>query len=224
MKFESEASKEFYLSLSSVDTLVQFAKNEEKKNNTDNRTLFLKLSIVLMVTRFQVYIENILKEFKNRLIEMNLLMEKVPKFMKLNSLRLITSNYILHEKLTNREAYDSQKYEQIHENVNILQRHFKKGNIDNSFEIDTSFPLGKTGSNELISLFKQINGMNIFDNDEIDINTLDGILLKRHLVIHLDRDPGLTDLEVLNYQHYLREMCKYIDGYLNKVLNEIIAN
>ncbi|KKL12204.1 hypothetical protein LCGC14_2538100 [marine sediment metagenome] len=66
--------------------------------------------------------------------------------------------------------------------------------------------------------------MNIFDNDEIDINTLDGILLKRHLVIHLDRDPGLTDLEVLNYQHYLREMCKYIDGYLNKVLNEIIAN
>jgi hypothetical protein len=67
----------------------------------------------------------------------------------------------------------------------------------------------------------KINGENIFDTDEIDINILDGLLLKRHLVIHQDHDPGLTDLEVLNYQHYLKEIYKYIGDYLDKILNRI---
>jgi type III secretory pathway component EscR len=127
MKFESEASKEFYLSLTSVDTLVHFAKKEDKKNNSENRTLFLKLSIVLMVTRFQVYIESILNEFKNKMIDMNLSLDKVPEFMKLNSLRLITSKIILSKKLNNLDAYDSQKYDQIHKHIKILKRHFGKG-------------------------------------------------------------------------------------------------
>ena len=62
MSLNLEASQDFYTSLNSIDVLLDFAKSEDKKGNQDNRVLFLKLSVVSMVTKFQVFIENILKE------------------------------------------------------------------------------------------------------------------------------------------------------------------
>ncbi len=63
MSLNFESSRDFYISLESVDTLTRFAVNEDKKDNQDNRDLFLKLAIVSMVTRFQVFIEAIMEEF-----------------------------------------------------------------------------------------------------------------------------------------------------------------
>jgi hypothetical protein len=221
MQFENEASTEFLTSLESVSILLAFSKKEEDKNNSNNRALFLKLSVVFLVTRFQVFVENILKEFESKLKERSLLVQRLPTHMKLNSLRILSSDFLLHKKLENIQAYSDEKYRFIGSHINTLRNHYESGPIDECIKINTAFPLGKTGSNELIQLFQQIEGQNIFDTVKVDINVLDGILLKRHLIIHQDRDPSLTDNEVLKYQDYLVNMCQYIDDYLTNVFNNM---
>jgi hypothetical protein len=221
MQFENEASRDFLSSLESISTLLEFAKNEEDKNNGSNRALFLKLSVVHLVTRFQVFVESVLKEFENKLKEKNFLVKKLPIHMKLNSLRILSSDFQLHKKLVNMEAYSQEKYQNIGNHINALRKHYESGIIDDCIKINTAFPLGKTGSNELIQLFRQIEGWNIFDTNTVDMNILDGILLKRHLIIHQDRDPSLTDNEVSTYKNYLITMCQYIDNYLANVYKNL---
>ena len=55
--------KPFIFHCRDFDTLIDFAKQEDANGNQDNRILFLKLSVVAMVTKFQVFVETILKEF-----------------------------------------------------------------------------------------------------------------------------------------------------------------
>ncbi len=102
-----------------------------------------------------------------------------------------------------------------------MKSHFDSILRKDNFNIKTSFPLGKTGSKELIDLFRQLEGKNIFKEKKIDLNILDSILQKRHLIIHQDRDPGLSEYEVLKYQFYLKELSKEIEKYINKFIKKI---
>ena len=63
MPYKFTATIDYINSEQKIKTLISFATKEGKKGNDDNRILFLKLGVVLLVTRFQVYVEKILDEF-----------------------------------------------------------------------------------------------------------------------------------------------------------------
>lgn len=221
MSLEFESSQDFYLSLESVDTLISFAESEDRKGNQDNRSLFLKLSVVSMVTRFQVFIEAILEEFVFKVKNSNTTYEKLPIHLRLNSIRLLSENFIICKRLTNKLAYNEQKMTTIKTHISEIDCHFSNHKVNDNLFMKVKFPLGKTGKNELIDLFSQIEGKNIFEDANFDINEIDGLLQKRHLIIHQDIYPGITEGDILKYQHYLKNIAKYIDSFMRKFIKDI---
>ena len=221
MSLDFESSRDFYLSLESVDTLIGFAKSEDAKGNQDNRNLFLKLSIVSMVTKFQVFIEAIMEEFAFKLKKSNITFDKLPIHLKLNSIRILSEEFVIHKKLTNKITYSTEKIESIKNHISEIESHFSKDEINDNLLMKVKFPLGKTGKNQLISLFLQIEGIDIFEEANFDINEIDGLLQKRHLIVHQDVSSDLTEGDVLTYQLYLKRICQFIDNYMRKFIQNL---
>ena len=90
--------------------------------------------------------------------------------------------------------------------------------IDHHLRFSTQFPMGKQGVNELIDLFKQINGENIFEKAALDKNKLNEILRRRHDIIHDDVSHQLTEIQVKEYKDFLFKVVKYIDSYLKQFI------
>ncbi len=218
MPLHHEAANDFHTSLSAADTLLAFAKTEEQKGGDENRVLFLKLAIVLMVTRFQVFVESILKEFHYLLRENNIKFQKLPFHFRLNAIRLHSEDFIISKRLSNRESYNQQKFENVKNHIEKMRSHFIDSSVEDLFLVQTKFPLGKTGQKELVDLFSQIEGKNIFESSAIDLNILDSILLLRHLIIHQDRASELTDGKTIEYLRYLKDLGMFIDQYLHDML------
>ena len=63
MPFTFEATNEFAESIKDIEILVNYAIQERNSDNEKNRLLFLKLAVVSSVTKLQVFIESILKEY-----------------------------------------------------------------------------------------------------------------------------------------------------------------
>ena len=192
-------------------------KQEEKKDT------FLKLAVVSLVTKFQVYIESILKEFLYEIKRNQIPYSRLSVYMQLNSVKMEVGNNALinlskHNKLNEETKQKVRQY--------ILNIHYIVDGervVDDNLKIKTSFPLGRTGKKELLDLFKQIEGKkNIFaddcGNEEIDLNQLDSLLLTRHLIIHQDRFQQ-TDTKIKEYEQYIVSVVFYCDHYLNQCLN-----
>jgi hypothetical protein len=78
--------------------------------------------------------------------------------------------------------------------------------------------MGKQGVNEIIELYKQINGKNIFELSLLDKNKLNEILMRRHDIIHDDVSHQLTEIKVSEYNDFIEKIVKYIDSYLGQFL------
>jgi hypothetical protein len=76
--------------------------------------------------------------------------------------------------------------------------------------------MGKTGSGELIKLFYQFENKNIFES--FDINTLDALLNIRHNIVHQDATPSITETTVSDYLFYIKNLSRFIDKYIYKLL------
>ena len=210
MTYHYESTSEFIKSISEVDTLKKLAASDD-----ENRTLFLKLSIVSLVTKFQVFIEKILLEFREGINGVT--SDKLPLYMKMNAVKLTVldnSNALI--AIKNHKTFTEEKKNKIVDyldSISFISNHHKK--IDNSFRFDTKFPLGRTGKNELIKLLSQIDGdespFDKFDKD--DFNKLDSLLQVRHLIIHQDRFMG-TETTVSDNIHFLKNLAEYIDNYI----------
>ena len=81
MLYHYEATSEFMQSVSEVEKLTALASSDD-----ENRTLFLKLAVVSLVTKFQVFVEKALDEFKYNLNGMT--SGRLPLYMKMNAIRL----------------------------------------------------------------------------------------------------------------------------------------
>ena len=63
MPYHYEATSEFIQSISEVEKLTTLASSDE-----ENRTMFLKLAVVSLVTKFQVFVEKALEEFRYSIV------------------------------------------------------------------------------------------------------------------------------------------------------------
>lgn len=208
MPYHYEATSEFIQSISEVEKLTVLASSDD-----ENRTMFLKLAVVSLVTKFQVFVEKALDEFRYNLNGMT--SGRLPLYMKMNAIRLSV--------IDGNELTGIQKHKFTEEKKNRIVKYLDSisfisdddAEIDESFLFKTKFPLGKTGKGELVDLLSQIDGVqNPFDGfDKDDFNKLDSVLQTRHLIIHQDRFTG-TEATVTSYVTFLKNLVEYIDDYL----------
>lgn len=219
MGFSSESHAELIESLKAIDTLVNFAQICEPDDLDKNRKLFLKLAVVLIVTRFQVFVEGVLKEFLEHITADKLNYENVPVFAKLNSMRIAISESAFENMLQNAEAYTPKKYNVIKSRFAQLNSHFESVVTIQNLKLKTTFPLGKTGANELVDLLKQFEGKNVFNEKGFDTDKLNSLLLTRHLIIHQDISQGVTEETVMQHRIYIEELSRFILNYLESFDN-----
>lgn len=220
MKYHFDATEDFLKRQNEIQILLETA--EEK--NDDRKDTFLKLAVVSLVTKFQVYVESSLKEFLYLIRSNGVRYEKLPLYMKLNSIKIDVGNNAL-INLAKHNKFNEDTKNKITEYISSISYIMEEEQfVNENLKLRTNFPLGRTGKDELLELFEQIKGeKNIFLNENseenIDLNQLDALLLTRHLIIHQDRFSQ-TETTIRDYQNYLYELVEYCDNYLYRCLEE----
>ena len=87
MPLHYDATSDFHSAIAEVETLLTLASSDDA-----NRTLFLKLSMVSIVTKFQVFVEKILAEFRYQLND-----KSSGKYIRTNGLSVLASPFVLRE-------------------------------------------------------------------------------------------------------------------------------
>lgn len=209
MPFHYEATSDFHASIAEVETLLTLASSDDT-----NRTMFLKLSMVSLVTKFQVFVEKIFAEFRFQLNDKP--SGKLPVHLKMNSIRIgLEKNHALTGLDKHREYTEERKENVVRYLNSISYISDDTVRINEDLCFNTKYPLGKTGRKELVDLFTQIDGnkgpFDAFGAEKFE--KLDSLLLTRHSIIHQDRFNG-TDQTVKENLDFLKELVVYIDEYL----------
>ena len=210
MSFHYDATSDFHTSIAEVETLLTLASSDDT-----NRTMFLKLSMVSLVTKFQVFVEKILDEFRYQLNDKP--SGKVPIHLKMNSLRISLDKDRALMGLEKYREYTEEKKENVVRYLNSISYISDDTvKINDELYFNTKFPLGKTGKKELVDLLTQIDGnkepFDAFGSEKFA--KLDSLLMTRHSIIHPDRFNG-TDQTVKENLDFLKELVEYIDNYLD---------
>jgi predicted transcriptional regulator len=220
MEYHFDATEDFLMRQNEIHILLNTANEKIEEKDT-----FLKLAVVSLVTKFQVYIESVLKEFLYNITSRKIQYNKLSIYMRLNSIKIgLNDNALV--KLAKHNKFNSDTSEKIKKYLDSISFIMDENlEVDDKFTMKTTYPLGRTGKDELLELFKQIEGNeNIFFNQEkneelIDLNQLDSLLLTRHLIIHQDRF-NQTDNKIIEYVKYLNKIVLFCDEYLNTKLVE----
>lgn len=209
MPYHYEATSEFIQSISEVEKLTTLASSDE-----ENRTMFLKLAVVSLVTKFQVFVEKVLEEFRYSINGTK--SSNLPLYMKMNAVRLSVLNGNPLLSMQSQKIFTEEKKNRLVsylDSISFISD--DDAEINDSFLFKTKFPLGKTGKGEIVELLSQIDGSeNPFENFVADdFNKLDSVLQTRHLIIHQDRFTG-TEATVAGNITFLKNLVEYIDDYL----------
>ena len=209
MPYHYEATSEFIQSISEVEKLTTLASSDE-----ENRTMFLKLAVVSLVTKFQVFVEKVLEEFRYSINGTK--SSNLPLYMKMNAVRLSVLNGNPLLSMQSQKVFTEEKKNRLVsylDSISFISD--DNAEINDSFLFKTKFPLGKTGKGEIVELLSQIDGSeNPFENFVADdFNKLDSVLQTRHLIIHQDRFTG-TETTVAGNITFLKNLVEYIDDYL----------
>ena len=209
MPYHYEATSEFIQSISEVEKLTTLASSDE-----ENRTMFLKLAVVSLVTKFQVFVEKALEEFRYSINGTK--SSNLPLYMKMNAVRLSVLNGNPLLSMQSQKVFTEEKKNRLVsylDSISFISD--DDAEINDSFLFKTKFPLGKTGKGEIVELLSQIDGSeNPFENFIADdFNKLDSVLQTRHLIIHQDRFTG-TETTVTGNITFLKNLVEYIDDYL----------
>lgn len=220
MLFYFDATRDFLERQNEISILLKMAKEKDG----EYQELFLKLAVVSLVTKFQVYIESLLKEFEYKLRHSNIRYKCLPIYMRLNSIKMDIEKSALNNLLKHNKFNEETQQKIVAYICSIDHIVDEEKIVDENLKLKTSFPLGRTGKEELLELFKQIEGNeNIFIDENgvevIDLNQLDSLLLTRHLIIHQDRF-NQTENQVKEYNIYIKQVVLFCDNYLGKNLEK----
>lgn len=209
MPYHYEATSEFIQGISEVEKLTALASSDE-----ENRTMFLKLAVVSLVTKFQVFVEKVLEEFRYSINGTQ--SRNLPLCMKMNAVRLSVLNGNPLLSMQSQKVFTEEKKNRLVgylDSISFISD--DETEINESFLFRTKFPLGKTGKGELIDLLSQIDGNdNPFESfDADDFDKLDSVLQTRHLIIHQDRFTG-TETTVADSVVFLKNLVEFIDDYV----------
>ncbi len=215
MPYHYEATKDFFANLGDIDEIKSVLHAQSEKLTS----ILLKMSVVSIVTKFQVFVQSILKEFKYRLQHEDVHGNDLCDYIKMNSvyLRIAADDDDL-KKLRIRKSGFNELFPATVNELKSFTYLYSNSLIDDSFCFNTKFPLGKTGTDELHALLKQLDGdddpfSHNFDGLQMDKNAVDSMLGIRHAVVHKDKFNGTE-----NTIDVMLETCRtagaYIDEYI----------
>lgn len=191
MKWDS--IKDFTDSLNEIDFLIAYAKRNEK--NIAKYRLFNKTAVILLLTKFENFIETFLEEHSYYVLEKHT-SSTLPARMKVQ--------YIVNaiEKATG--FPDSTKKAKEIENLKCLLSE-KETKLDTlkDYRPRTTFNYGKHGSKEIEKMF-QIHALDDFiTKPEIVmiLKGMDSLIAIRNNIIHQDATPSLTHNDIEQHKN-----------------------
>lgn len=209
MSYNHEATVDFIDGIHEVEILLKYA-----QEYPEDQVLFLKMAIISLVTKFQVFVEGVLREYKYKLKGKPSSILSI--YTKLNSVRIAMKESYLN-KLDNHRNYDIECKRKIDDALGVFTYLKEETPIGSDFFMEEKFPLGKTGRKELVNLLRQVRGETDpfagFNTENRQFDTLDSILQKRHLVIHQDRFNGSKN-DIEKDILFIKQLSEYIDSYL----------
>jgi hypothetical protein len=224
MPYGFEATQEFIATLLDIDILLTDSNAAAERVDESRRKLYLKLCIVLIVSKLQVFIEKILAEYLYKIRTIGAKYASLQVHQRLSSLQINVGQTISHNKFRNPELFNQEMLEELHTMFLLIMRHFDdNGLIGEEHEINTKFPIGKTGTSELVSLFRQIEGENVF-KWPVDLSVLDSLLNIRHNIVHQDANISLTETTISTYKNYVLNLCTHVDNLLMAQIQKCLVN
>jgi hypothetical protein len=218
-----EATHDYFKAEVRVETLLKFAEQEGVTGHDDNRNLFLKLGVVLLVTQFQVFVERILEEYDFEIKKLDLRNKQLPWYLRLEVLKSQIEKSKIYKAIQHPNDYTESKVSDIRLILEGLHRLCDDDAIvPDSLQIKKKYPLGKQGLNELKDLFKQIEGKDIFEHAIFDINKLNEILNRRHSIVHEDSNSQLTEVTLTSYKEFIASVVTHINLYLQRHVTELM--
>jgi len=244
-----KSAKAFFDSLLQVEVLIiesekhentdgTLSPEDEKERNLKYQT-FLKVSLLLLTTKFESFIENIVTEYIEKINNLNLKAKDIPVSLKYShSLFTINQSFKFSGKEDNKISpiSDNTALKFFETTSNLWT---SKQTIFNQLKVSNKFNYGKHGSDELLKLFKNIGIDDIFATiliqrdlptvsgvvkDTIDFKEVfDGITKFRNLITHHDATPPLT-LPMLkdNYLFSLKEFTINLTTYLSNEITTLM--
>lgn len=240
MEYEFDSFLEFTNGLKEVKVLTLSA--QENEDETLKYLTFNKSAILLLMAKFESFIEHTIEEYVEIINNMNICMSNLPEVLKINhSLYAIEKNKdILEHKHKTKEQI------KLFEDLGKV---WNSNKIIKKFSINTKFSYGKHGEKDLIKIFQNLGIEDIFKcikiyeksaslvEDkcyEIDFKSkFNSLVNLRNNITHEDATPTLTNLDLNNYERYLESFSNELIKFLNKNLinlklkceaNEIIKN
>jgi hypothetical protein len=225
MSYDFQSLIQFKGNLNEVHELVKYAARNER-NNLRYKT-FNKSAILLLTSKLELFLQDVLVEFIDSINELNLTTKEIPDGIKLqhslNQLTLIVNN-----------KNHFHKSSEICEKLKGISPIWGTQNIYfNSINIDFRFDYGKHGEKEIIKLFQRIGTDNIFNvitvyqyksgkKVKIDIKgKLNSIVAIRNNIIHEDATPSLTHIQVREFVTLMKSFANEILNYLQKKKNNL---
>lgn len=200
MAYVFEALTEFDEALEEVRILCRSA----AKNTTNDKyyKAVNKSAVLLLTSKFESYLENVLEEYISFINSMNLSAKKIPNICKLNHTYPIINAICEQNDKYNRQPEMVLNLEEISKLWALHDEKF------NQLNIQFKFNYGKHGEKEIVKLFNKIGIDNIFSeitiyemsgsvSQQVDvkgrINSIVGI---RNNIIHSDANPSLTHVQI----------------------------
>lgn len=184
------------------------------------RELLLKLSVVGLVTKFQVFVESLLSDFLYHLQHDNVRSVKLNDYIKINSvyIQLNKEDDVLKKIRTAHGDFIALK-DRVLKELKQFSYLYEDVIIDDSFCFNTKFPIGKTGSEDLCRLLVQFDGDNDplscdFDGITMDKGRLDELLGIRNSIVHQDKFGNCTEQKIDELVNTCKTVGMYIDEYV----------
>lgn len=204
-----ESIRFFFDSLSDIDILIQHAKRNI--SSVSKYQLFNKIAIILLLTKFEVFVENFIEEHIERMLNGHTY-ETFPSQLKEFYIDTAADLIRTNNKYKNKLHYLNE--------INLLFGNSgDKLSKITDIRPSSKFNYGKHGQTEITNLFVK-HGLQKFITDATIIDLLKQInscVNIRNNIIHQDATPSLTHQDVDSYK-------KVIESFVKKLEVEIKAN
>lgn len=224
-----ESYQKLDIALNEVKTLTDFA--FENETNQAGYSALNKSSLLLLTSKFEVFVEDVIQEYIDKINQMNLNNTDISEYMKIK--HTISKLKELNSSLEH--EHKKEKGVQILKSISKLWHESEER--FNSLEVSNKFNYGKHGSKELQKLFNNIEINNIFEtiilySDSQDslldeVNTIDffaifnNIVSLRNLITHQDITPNLTHRQIEGYIKIFDDFSKKLCDYLSSSLDNL---
>lgn len=224
-----ESYQRLNTALKEVKTLIDFALENEA--NQLKYSALNKSSLLLLTSKFEVFVEDVIEEYIDKINQMNLNNNEISEYIKMKH----TISKLRELNTTIEHEHKKDKSIQILKSIAKLWQDSVE-RFD-SLEVSNKFSYGKHGANELQKAFNNIEITNVFetiilysDSQEslleevnmIDFKTIfNNIVNLRNLITHQDITPNLTHRQIegytKNFDDFSKELCNYLSNSLDNI-------